>query len=297
LAMSARDSNLPGVTTAKMLEQLMQGYEIAFLKAGDPDEMEKPSAVKVVMKQALARSWKQLANDRIGGMDPNIPLGKCFWPLKKTEKTAISDLFSGDGLEALKVALRPDGADLPIEVVDAAYWMKGCSSLGLLRYAALIKFTGDSTKDKNMYLIDIKEAVKTAAPRYADFRMPRDNATRVVQGAHHLAPHLGNRMMAAKILDSSVFLRELLPQDLKIEIQQLSQTDAMIAAKFLGQIVGKAHARQMDAATRLIWQRELLRNKSKKFDAPSWLWCSVVELIGTHERAYLEHCRRFGLDK
>ncbi|HSY29657.1 MAG TPA: DUF2252 family protein, partial [Burkholderiaceae bacterium] len=26
LAMSARDSNLPGVTTAKMIEQLMQGY-------------------------------------------------------------------------------------------------------------------------------------------------------------------------------------------------------------------------------------------------------------------------------
>ena len=30
-------------------------------------------------------------------------------------------------------------------------------------------------------------------------------------------------------------------------------------------------------------------------DAPTWLWSSVVDLIGIHERAYLEHCRRYAL--
>lgn len=28
-------------------------------------------------------------------------------------------------------------------------------------------------------------------------------------------------------------------------------------------------------------------------DAPNWLWLSVVELIGRHEVAYLEHCRKY----
>jgi len=35
--------------------------------------------------------------------------------------------------------------------------------------------------------------------------------------------------------------------------------------------------------------------RSKKFDAPSWLWNSIVELIITHKRGYLEHCRRYPL--
>ena len=31
-----------------------------------------------------------------------------------------------------------DSAD-PVTLVDAAYWMKGCSSLGRLRYAAMLR--------------------------------------------------------------------------------------------------------------------------------------------------------------
>jgi uncharacterized protein (DUF2252 family) len=100
-------------------------------------------------------------------------------------------------------------------------------------------------------------------------------------------------MVAARFMDRSVFLRELLPQDMKLDIGQLSREEAMIVARFLGRILGRAHARQMDAAIRMSWRRELLRNHSKTLSAPSWLWSSVVELIGAHERAYLEHCRRF----
>jgi uncharacterized protein (DUF2252 family) len=135
--------------------------------------------------------------------------------------------------------------------------------------------------------------VKTTAPRYEGVKMPRDNAMRVVEGARHLAPHLGERMMAARFIGRSVFLRELLPQDLKLEIGQLSRAEAKNAARFLGRIVGRAHARQMDSSTRQSWHREVLRNHSKSLEAPSWLWSSVVSLIGTHEQAYLEHCRRF----
>ena len=29
--------------------------------------------------------------------------------------------------------------------------------------------------------------------------------------------------------------------------------------------------------------------------APSWLWESVVDLAGSHEVGYLEHCRRYAL--
>ena len=90
-----------------------------------------------------------------------------------------------------------------------------------------------------------------------------------------------------------MFVRELLPQDLKLEIERLNRDEATAAARFLAGVVGRAHARQMDEATRIRWAAEFGRNRSKSLNAPSWLWDSVVGLLAAHEVAYLEHCRRY----
>jgi uncharacterized protein (DUF2252 family) len=121
-------------------------------------------------------------------------------------------------------------------------------------------------------------------------------AERVVEGARHLSPFLGKRMRAASLMSKPVFVRELLPQDLKIEIEQLTRDEAMNVAGFLAAVVGKAHSRQMDGGTRKHWQSDLLANRSKSLDAPTWLWSSVVDLLAEHERAYLEHCRKYALE-
>jgi uncharacterized protein (DUF2252 family) len=104
-------------------------------------------------------------------------------------------------------------------------------------------------------------------------------------------------MMAAKMLARPVVLRELMPQDLKLEIDRLSHEEAVNCARYLAEIVGKAHARQMDAATRKEFRATFKVRKSARLDAPSWLWSSVVELVSAHEAAYLEHCRRYALTK
>jgi uncharacterized protein (DUF2252 family) len=80
--------------------------------------------------------------------------------------------------------------------------------------------------------------------------MPRDNAVRVVTGAQALSPYLGQRMLAARLLDKAVIIRELMPQDLKIEVDRLTQQEAMTMARYLAGVVGRAHGRQMDAAKR-----------------------------------------------
>jgi uncharacterized protein (DUF2252 family) len=69
--------------------------------------------------------------------------------------------------------------------------------------------------------------------------------------------------------------------------------EATKVARYLALVVGKAHARQMEAAERQNWQQELNKNRTKTLDAPTWLWASVVELVVNHEAAYLEHCRRY----
>jgi uncharacterized protein (DUF2252 family) len=103
-------------------------------------------------------------------------------------------------------------------------------------------------------------------------------------------------MRAAQFLGREVVVRELLPQDLKLELDQLSREDATAAARYLAAVVGKAHARQMETASREQWQADLNRHRSRNLDAPSWLWSSVVELMASHEVAYLEHCRKYALE-
>jgi len=78
-------------------------------------------------------------------------------------------------------------------------------------------------------------------------------------------------------------------------VDALDQSEAMDVARYLAYVVGKAHARQMDGATRRSWLTELQRNRTKTLDAPSWLWSSIVELNSSHEAAYLEHCRRYAM--
>ncbi|MBU6222696.1 MAG: DUF2252 family protein [Planctomycetes bacterium] len=292
MASAARGSDLPGVTTARMMEQIVEGYEQSFGAVADADD-ESPEVVQKAMKAALKRGWKDLARERIEDTKPTIPLGKTFWPLAPEEREAVDALFSTDAGHRLVTALksRPDDAD--IEVVDAAYWVKGCSSLGLLRCAALVSVGG---KKGELCLIDIKEAVPALAPHAAEPEMPGDHGERVVAGAWHLSPALGDRMLAAKVLDRPVFVRELLPQDLKFELADLNCDEAMRLARFLATVVGKAHARQMDEPTRKSWQEVLSGHRSKTLDAPSWLWASVVDLLATHEKAYLEHCRRYATE-
>lgn len=292
MASAARGSDLPGVTTARMMEQIVEGYEQSFGAVADAGE-ESPTVVQRAMKAALKRGWKDLARERIEDTKPTIPLGKTFWPLATEEREAVDALFATDAGRRLVTALksRPDDAD--IEVVDAAYWVKGCSSLGLLRCAVLVAVGG---KKGEVCLIDIKEAVPALAPRAAAAEMPADHGERVVAGAWHLSPALGDRMLAAKVLDRPVFVRELLPQDLKFDVADLTCEEAMRLARFLATVVGKAHARQMDEPTRQSWQEVLSQRRSKTLDAPSWLWASVVDLLATHEKAYLEHCRRYATE-
>jgi uncharacterized protein (DUF2252 family) len=294
LAMAARGSDLPGVTTARMLERMIGGYESAFAPRapGAPIDAssEMPKTVTLLMRQAAGRSWKHLADERIEGVEPTIPLGKRFWPLTDPERAAVEALFEQQDTRHLARSLRAFDDNTPLRVMDAAYWRKGCSSLGRLRLAVLIAI-GEQKAERHC-LMDVKEATEAAAPHVVDAGMPGDDAERVVLGACNLSPFLGERMIATRVLGKAVFIRALLPQDLKVEIERLTRDEAVGVAEFLARVVGRGHARQLDTPDRARWAKALRHNRSKSLDAPSWLWDSVVDLVALHEAAYLEHCRR-----
>lgn len=294
-ASALRGSDLPGVTTARMLEALMAGYRAAL----DPDEaraqgpQSHPHLVQHLLQRSMRRRWPELAAERLAGDRARIALGKRFWPLDDIERKAVKALLAEADARSLLIGDAQAGS--AVKLIDAAYWMKGCSSLGRVRYAALVRI--DHGKSGSTGLIDIKAAVTAAAPRSADAIMPRDNAERVLAGAKALSPHLGDRMAAGRLDGQAVTLRELAPQDLKIELARTTAAEAVALGRYLGRIVGKAHARQMTKADRTAWNTTLKTGSSVALDTPSWLWSSVVELLGLHEAAYLEHCRQWALSE
>ena len=212
LATAARGSDLPGVTIARMIEAMVEGYAAAM---GDPQAGKtgpEPDVVRSVRKRALGRRWRHLARERLEAIEPQIPLGRKFWALADEERRALTTVFDDPAVVRLVLSLDRKDADRSVRLVDAAYWMKGCSSLGLRRYAAVLELKGG--KGRSDYaIVDLKEATDPIAPSLPDAAMPSDNAERVATAARALSPHLGARMIPVRMLGRSLFIRELAPQD------------------------------------------------------------------------------------
>lgn len=296
LTMAARGCDLSGVTAARMLENMVDAYGCV-CDGRDTDADGRSRVLQMVLADARRRRWRHLARERSGGDVRRLPENKRFWPLLAQERRAIAQLVSQPEIARLATTLERRSDEAHVQVLDAAYWVKGCSSLGRARYAVLLDVGGEARRDRDFCLIDIKEAARALAPRNDAAEMPRDNGERVVAGARAMSPFLGERMRASRLLGRSVVIRELLPEDLKFGVEHLAPGEAVKVARALAAVVARGHTRQMTDDERAAWGRELGRNHSKSLEMPSWLWSSVVELIAAHERAYLEHCRRLAAAK
>jgi uncharacterized protein (DUF2252 family) len=115
--------------------------------------------------------------------------------MKKSEKLRV---FRDEKMRRLATMLRCRDDDADVRLLDAAYWLKGCSSLGRLRYAVLLEVEDKKGKYSDYCLMDVKGAAQAAAPRAKGVTMPSDQGDRVVEGARHLSPYLGERGYGAR---------------------------------------------------------------------------------------------------
>ena len=208
LASAARGSDLPGLTTVKMLERIMDDYHGAFALDENRDIVE-PEPVRRVAKKA-ARASRNRSPRRISKAQSQLfRSASVFGPSPNRRRATIEKLLADKEMHRLATRLRSRNDNEEVKLVDAAYWVKGCSSLGRSRYAVLLHVDGN---EEDYCLVDLKEAVKAAAPHAPRAKMPFDDADRVVEGARHLSPYLGDRMLAAKLDGNSVFVRELMPK-------------------------------------------------------------------------------------
>jgi uncharacterized protein (DUF2252 family) len=295
MAMAVRASALPGAVTGRVLESIAHGYEVALeARASRRDfVLEKPPAqVLSVLREARSRSRGQLFAERIGKDAGVIPMGKRFWPLTSGERKDVERLIGTAKVKKLLTSLASRDNHSAAKLVDAAFWVKGCSSLGSWRAAALVQVGGG--RAKSLALIDIKEALPALAPHSRDADVPKHHGERVVAGARALSPSLGERMAPATVVGKDVFVRELLPQDLKFELESLAEAEALAIGRYLASVVGVAHARQLDPSECADWLEGFRKGSAEHLATPAWLWAAVVDLVALHEGSYLEYCREHG---
>ena len=136
-----------------MLEEAVSGYLDGLPGHQHHFQPEDIQPVARVMREAKTRRWRHLAEERIGDVTPSIPIGRKFWSLSDEERSHVDALFESKSVHALIEQIHGKGAD-HLKVVDAAYWMKGCSSLGLLRYAVLAR-TGKKNQTYHLSIASI----------------------------------------------------------------------------------------------------------------------------------------------
>jgi hypothetical protein len=129
--------------------------------------------------------------------------------------------------------------------------------------------------------------VRPASP---NVHMAADNAARVVEDARNLSPNLGDRMLTAHLAGRPVIIRELLPQDLKLDIETLPQAEALGGWPLTRfdhwqgprAPAGLGLARGVGGGMR--------RHRFPHLDAPGWL--NARRLIILASAAYLKRARR-----
>jgi uncharacterized protein (DUF2252 family) len=105
LATAIRGSDLPGVITALMLEHMIEGYEGALANPGNNSKKSAaPASVHRVLKRALKRRWRHLAEERIEDVKPQISHG--LRPVERHSSRATTErrafcCGSGSGKRAI----------------------------------------------------------------------------------------------------------------------------------------------------------------------------------------------------
>ena len=173
------------------------------------------------------------------GKKPKFPFGNRFLPLVNEEREAVETFLDKERVRQLVTSLDSRNDDASIRMLDAAYWVKGCSSLGFWRCAALVEVIGHGQRRGGYSLLDIKEAVATVATARESEPLPEHQGERVVRGAQALSPTLGARMLSGTVAGHAVFVRELMPQDLKLELE----ISVRVLHKLAGMLAQQAHER------------------------------------------------------
>jgi len=241
---------------------------------------EAPECVDRLVERVAGRSRKELLDARtvIKHGQRQFVRGDRYLDLPPAIGKRVEGAFL-DYVRGLDEDMRPDREAL--DVVDAAWRVAGCGSLGGVRVAVLARGKGGVD---GAWVFDMKEEETPSATRVLGRPAKRfrfDPAERVC-AAYRACVDRPSRLLGATTLGGrSMFVRRLAPQEDKLDLTALRSSDLDPLAVYLGALTGRAHARGATKKPRKAWTHE-------ERDA---LVDRAIALAGIHEAIYLALCK------
>ena len=280
LLLGGRELGASGVVALDLADLLLEAWTHAAF--GGAKLPEAPAPIATLVEHVRGQSRASLLKDRteiVGGKLRFVRGSGRYADLGKDVHEHVKGAF-----EAYIATLLPDEAPGPkcsLTIVDAALRIAGTGSLGGLRIAVLIEGHGGTDGG---WIFDLKEqgtpsaAVLLGAPDLVP-------AERVVDGFRACIAHPPRALGTTTLGKLSLFGRRLAPQEDKLDLRSMKRTDLPDLARYLGALLGRAHARGVTSATSKsgsAWSktdREHVRHQA-------------VRLAGIHEATYIALCER-----
>lgn len=282
LLLGGRELGANGCVALELCDHLLESWSHAAFDGAKPPEPPAPVAKLIEQVRSRPRPALLGARTETHHGKRRFVRGPRYADLPKEVLAEVPKAFE-DYIESVTEDDRPHKGSL--EIIDAALRIAGTGSLGGLRIAVLVEGKGGKS-GSGAWIFDLKEqGTPSAAPlkNKVSWDHAKPPAQRVCTGYRACIEHPPRAIGTAKLGKVSLFGRRLSPQEDKLDLKGLRGSDLPDLAKYLGSLLGTAHARGSTSKSKVsTWSksdREAVRTHA-------------IMLAGIHESVYLALCDR-----
>jgi uncharacterized protein (DUF2252 family) len=278
LILGGRELGADGTRVLELAHHLLNAYVAGAFEGARSPRM--PDPVARLVDQVATRTRKQLLDGRTEVVKGRrrFVRGARYAELPRGIARRVGKAFRAY-VDLLDLDVRPEHESL--DVVDAAWRVAGTGSLGCVRIAVLVRGKGGPDGG---WVFDMKEQGEPSAEALLG-RPPKrqrlDPATRVLTAFRECVAAPPRLLGTSKLDDLSLFVRRLSPQEDKLDLGELRGADLEPLAKYLGALVGRAHARAATKLPKHAWNEADIDGIVDR----------AIAIAGIHESTYLALCK------
>ncbi len=280
LILGGRELGAGGTRTLDLAHTLLEAYAAAAFGDAKAKMPREPDVVARLVDQVAGRTRKELLDARtvVVKGERRFVRGARYAELPRAIAKGVRRAFHGY-VAQLDEKVRPDSE--AIEIVDAAWRIAGTGSLGTVRVAVLVRGKGGPD---GAWVFDMKEQGDPSA--YALLGRPSKSermapATRVLSAFRACVARPPHLLGTTTLGDLSLFVRRLSPQEDKLDLGEMRDSDLDPLAEYLGALVGRAHRRAATKKPKRAWTAADCDGVIDR----------AIAIAGIHEAAYLALCK------
>jgi uncharacterized protein (DUF2252 family) len=274
LLLGGRELGADGARALDLCYYLLGSYTSNLF--GKPRPAPVPRPVQALVDQVCERSSAELLDGRtvIHKGRRRFVRGDRYRDLPRGIAAKVPAAFAKYAA-GLDEAERPEQDELAI--VDAAFRVAGTGSLGGLRVAVLVQGKGGTD---GAWIFDMKEQGTPSASILLG-KPSLDPAKRVVTAMDACLEHPPRQRGTTTLGRLPMFVRRLSPQEDKLDLSHMHDSDLNALAVYLGALLGSAHRRGVRGKIPARWSSAECEG----------IVSHAISIAGIHEATYLALCK------